>query len=98
MIKIYYVYVMANEAWTLYIGVTNDLRRRVWEHQNNLVEGFTQKYQLKNLVYFEETSDVHSALEREKQLKKWSRTKKLALIQKTNPELKKSAKIFIHSA
>lgn len=78
---------MSNDAWTLYIGVTNNLKKRVWQHQNDLVEGFTKRYGLHNLVYFEETSDIISAIEREKQLKRWNRNKKLKLIQKQNPDL-----------
>ena len=68
----------------MYIGVTNNLERRVYEHKNKLVEGFTQKYNVNKLVYFEETSDVLSALEREKEIKKWRREKKDALVLKVN--------------
>ncbi len=70
----------------LYIGVTSNLIKRVYEHKNDLVEGFTCKYHIHNLVYFEMTSDVKSALSREKQLKKWNRAWKVALIEKSNPE------------
>ena len=69
----------------LYIGVTNNLPRRLYEHKNHLVKGFTEKYNVHKLVYFEHTGDVRVALEREKQLKKWTRAKKNALIEKTNP-------------
>ena len=82
----YYVYILSN--WcdsVLYIGVTNDLLRRLYEHKHNLVKGFTQKYNVHKLVYFETTDDVRVALEREKQLKGWSRAKKNSLIMKNNP-------------
>lgn len=69
----------------LYIGVTNDLERRVYEHKSKLREGFTKKYNLHHLVYYEETDDVGRALEREKQLKGWERKKKVALIESANP-------------
>lgn len=83
----YYVYIMASKRnGTLYTGVTNDLIKRVWQHKQDLVEGFTKKYQCHMLVYFEETSDVMSAIAREKQLKKWKRQWKLQLIEKDNPD------------
>mgnify|MGYP003318423841 CR=1 FL=1 len=83
----YYVYILAN--WcdsVIYIGVTNNLSRRLYEHKNHLVKGFTEKYNVNKLVYWESTNDVRVALEREKQLKKWTRNKKNALISKANPE------------
>ncbi len=84
--KSYYVYMLASKRnGTLYIGVTNDLVRRVYEHKQGLVEGFTKKYNVHNLVYFEETNDVESAITREKRLKKWNRKWKIELIEKTNP-------------
>ncbi len=84
--RIFCVYLMASKRnGTLYIGVTNDLVRRVYEHKNNLIEGFTKKYNVHQLVYFETTSEIQSALKREKQLKKWNRQWKLDLIEKTNP-------------
>lgn len=84
--KIYYVYIIASKRnGTLYVGITNDLKRRIYEHKNNLIKGFTQKYNIHNLVYYEETNDVNIAIEREKQIKSWSRKKKLALIEKDNP-------------
>lgn len=70
----------------LYIGVTSDLIRRVYEHKHDLAEGFTNKYHIHNLVYFEITEDINSAISREKQLKKWNRAWKIALIEKNNPE------------
>jgi putative endonuclease len=84
--KHYYVYIMASKRnGMLYIGVTSDLIKRVYEHKNDLTAGFTNKYHIHNLVYFEITEDVHSALTREKQLKKWNRAWKIALIEKNNP-------------
>ena len=83
----YYVYILSN--WNdsvLYIGVTSNLPRRLYEHKNGLVEGFTKKYNVHKLVYFESTTDVHSAIEREKQLKKWRREKKNNLIIAQNPQ------------
>ena len=83
----YYVYLLASKRnGTLYIGVTSELIKRVYEHKNNLVEGFTQKYKVHNLVYYETTDDINSAITREKQLKKWKRTWKMELIEKNNPE------------
>ena len=82
----YYVYILANKRnGTLYIGVTNDLIKRVFEHKEKLVEGFSKKYDLSLLVYFESTSDINSAIEREKQIKRWNRAWKLRLIEKDNP-------------
>ena len=83
----YFVYILAN--WcdsVLYIGVTGDLTRRLYEHKNHLVDGFSSKYNTNKLVYFEETSDVYSAISREKQLKKWRREKKNQLIEMMNPQ------------
>ncbi len=82
----YYVYIMTSPSGTLYIGMTNNLQRRVYEHQHGLIEGFTKKYSVNRLVYFEETSDVQSAIVREKELKKWRRSKKIALIESLNPK------------
>ena len=82
----YYVYILTNKTDTvMYIGVTNDLRRRLYEHKNEQIEGFTKKYHVHKLVYFEEYSEVNDAIAREKQLKRWVRRKKDALINKTNP-------------
>ncbi len=83
----YYVYILTN--WSnkvLYIGVTNNLERRLFEHKNKLVKGFTEKYNVNKLVYFESTSYVLEAIAREKQLKGWLRQKKIGLISATNPE------------
>ncbi len=84
--KHYYVYIMTNHSKTLYTGVTNTLQRRMYEHQHHLVAGFTSRYHMTRLVYFEETSDVDAALAREKQIKGWVRAKKMALIESINPE------------
>lgn len=82
----YYVYILASRYnGTLYVGMTNDLIRRVYEHKNKLIEGFTLQYNVTDLVYFEETSDVIAAITREKQIKKWKREWKINLIEKENP-------------
>ena len=87
--KKFYVYILASQKnGTLYTGVTFDLVRRVYEHKQGLVEGFTKKYNACQLVYFEETSDVTSAIEREKRLKSWKRNWKIELIEKQNPDWK----------
>ncbi|MCR4256430.1 MAG: GIY-YIG nuclease family protein [Candidatus Uhrbacteria bacterium] len=83
--KTYYVYFMASLSGALYIGVTNDLKRRVFEHKEGSANGFSKKYKCSLLVYFEETSDVLVAIEREKQLKRWRREKKEQLIDRLNP-------------
>lgn len=83
--KKYYVYIMASKSRVIYTGVTNNLERRVDEHKNKLVEGFTSKYNVNRLVYFEETNDVNAALNREKQIKGWLRAKKITLIESVNP-------------
>lgn len=84
----YYVYIMTNNSRTLYTGVTNNLQRRVYEHKNKLVKGFTEKYNIKKLVYYEETNDINSAIAREKQIKGWLREKKIKLIEESNSEWK----------
>jgi len=81
----YYVYILSNTARTLYIGVTSNLERRLYEHKNKLIEGFTKKYNLTKLVYYETTMDIRSAICREKQLKGWLRIKKIGLIEENNP-------------
>ncbi len=81
----YYVYMMSNDAKILYTGVTNDLIRRVHEHKQEVIPGFTKRYHLKKLVYYEDTTDVRSAIQREKQVKGWLRRRKLALIEVVNP-------------
>jgi putative endonuclease len=82
----YYVYILTNNSKTLYIGVTNDLVRRIYEHKNKLIDGFTKKYNLTKLVYYESTSDIYSALKREKQLKNWHRQWKINLIESVNTD------------
>ncbi len=84
----YHVYIMTNATRTLYIGVTNDLLRRVHEHRHRLVGGFTSRYNITWLAYYEATSDVSAAIAREKQLKRWSRSKKVALVESLNPQWK----------
>ena len=86
--KDYYVYIMTNKSWTLYTGVTNDLARRVWEHKNKWTKGFTSKYRIGKLVYFEIFADIRDAIAREKQIKGWTRAKKWALVQAVNPAWK----------
>ena len=82
----YFVYILTNKNNTsLYIGVTDDLKRRVYEHKSEQIEGFTKRYHIHKLVYFEEYSDINEAIAREKQLKKWTRSKKNHLIETKNP-------------
>lgn len=89
MDKTYYVYLLTNwNNQVMYVGVTNNLERRIYEHRNKLVDGFTKKYNVEKLVYFETTSDVLAAIEREKQIKKWRREKKNRLVAGMNPEWK----------
>ena len=85
----YHVYIMSNpRRTTIYVGVSSDLFRRVYQHKHGLIDGFTKKYLLRDLVYFEDTSDVNVAITREKQLKGWRGDRKAALIQTMNPEWK----------
>lgn len=86
--KDYYVYIMSNHSRTLYTGMTNDLKRRVWQHKEKRIEGFTKQYNITKLVFYESTNDVHVAIAREKQIKGWLRAKKIALIESMNPEWK----------
>lgn len=84
--KTYYIYILASSRnGTLYIGVTNDLVRRVYQHKTNLVKGFTSRYKIHQLVYYEHTPNIESALAREKELKKWRRQWKIQLIEEKNP-------------
>jgi len=82
----YFVYILSSDRGVLYIGVTSDLQRRLAEHREGFAEGFTSRYKVHRLVYFEETHDIRSALAREKQVKSWRREKKLALIREANPK------------
>ena len=91
MSKEYYVYIMTNKSRTLYTGVTNNLMRRVDEHKKKLVKGFTSKYNIQFLVYYEATADIQTAIVREKQIKGWLRAKKIALINSMNPQWKDSS-------
>ncbi len=84
----YYVYIMSSNTKVLYVGMTNNIARRVYEHKNKMNIGFTAKYNVDNLVYFEELADEISAVKREKQLKGWLRGKKIELVEAINPEWK----------
>ncbi len=86
--KNYYAYILASKRFVLYIGVTNDLQRRIYEHKHGIFPGFTKKYNIDRLIYYEMFDDINQAIAREKQLKNWGRDKKLTLIKKMNPELK----------
>jgi len=97
MSKTYYVYIVASFNGVLYIGMTNDLNRRIFEHKSELIPGFTQKYKCHSLVYFESSNDVKVILEREKQLKRWGRIKKIELIKSINPEIKDLSADFVES-
>ena len=89
MNRIYVVYILTNyNETTFYIGVTGNLQKRIWEHKNKVVEGFTKKYNIDRLVYYELTENIESALNREKQLKRWHRQWKINLIKEMNPEFK----------
>ena len=83
--RTYYVYILANRSQTLYVGVTNNLKRRVWQHRQGEIEGFTRRYRIDTLVYFELFGDVYAAIVREKQIKRWRREKKIRLIASENP-------------
>jgi len=82
----YYVYILASVKRTLYVGVTNDLRRRLYEHKTGMIPGFTAKYKVNRLVYFEAVGQVDAAIRREKQLKGWRRSRKVELVESQNPE------------
>ena len=87
--KTYFDYILASDMnGTLYNGITNNLIRRVAEHKRKEVKGFTEKYNVNKLVWYEQTNDIRIAIEREKQIKKWNRKWKIRLIEKTNPEWK----------
>lgn len=86
MDKQYYIYILRNKSGNFYIGITNDLIRRLWEHKNKFVKGFTEKYNIDKLIYYEVYHDPETAISREKQLKNWNRKKKILLITKLNPK------------
>ena len=85
MTRHYYVYIMTNRPRTLYVGVTSDLERRVHEHKSESIEGFTKRYKTHRLVYFDATSNIEGAITREKEIKRWRRSKKIDLIEADNP-------------
>jgi len=92
----YYLYIITNKTYgTLYIGVTNDLERRIFEHKNKLIEGFTKRYGLDKLVYFESFQYVNDAIKREKNMKKWKRQCKIDLIEESNPNWKDLSKDWV---
>lgn len=84
--KTYYVYIVTNQSRTLYAGVTGNLKKRIWQHKSGEIEGFTKRYHLGILIYYETFGDVYAAIRREKQIKRWRRAKKLNLITQQNPE------------
>jgi putative endonuclease len=84
--KTYYVYIMASQSRTLYVGFTDNIKRKVWQHKTGEIEGFTERYRIDTLVYTESFGDVYSAIAREKQIKRWARGKKLQLIGRANPD------------
>ena len=84
--KMFYVYILSSLSGTLYTGVTNNLEHRIYQHKHKLIDGFTKKYKVDRLVYFEETADINAAIEREKEIKGWRRSKKIALIKTVNPK------------
>ena len=85
--KNYYIYLLANKKnGTLYTGSTSDLVKRIWEHKNKVIKGFTEKYDVTQLVYYEVCNDVNEAIKRENQIKRWRRQWKMQLIEKTNPD------------
>ena len=94
--KVYYVYLLTN--WNnkvMYVGVTNDLQRRVYEHKEKMVNGFTKKYNVNKLVYYEQTTDIAAALNREKEIKKWRRNKKNIMVESTNPSWRDLSEDFL---
>ena len=88
MNKKFYVYILSNTNGILYTGMTNDIQRRIHEHKNGLIKGFTKKYRINRLIFVEEFKYVNDAIEREKQIKGWDRKRKLDLIRTINPEFK----------
>ena len=90
----YFVYIMTNDSGTLYTGVTIALEARVWKHKNKVLDGFTKKYNIRRLVYYEWTDSARGAIEREKQIKAWRRNKKIALVRSMNPTWRDLSKDF----
>ena len=82
----YFIYIMTNRSGTPYIGLTNDIKKRIYQHKNKLINGFTKKYNIDRLIYFETFSDVYSAIDREKTIKGWLRKKKTELVNEVNPQ------------
>lgn len=98
MQKQFYVYILTNKSNTLYTGVTNDLNRRIYEHKNKLVDGFTKKYNIDKLIYYEVFNNPKEAIMAEKQIKGWTRKKKIELIKSKNPTFKDLTKnLYCHS-
>ena len=97
-IKRYYVYILASLSGTLYIGITSNLEKRMFDHKEGLIEGFTKKYEVHRVVYFESYDDVRTAINREKQLKRWRREKKVALIERINPSWRDLARDWYESS
>ena len=85
MNKSYCVYILTNKSHTLYTGITSNLIKRIWEHKNKLADGFTKKYNINKLIYYEQYKDISYALQREKQVKSWTRKKRIDLIKTSNP-------------
>ncbi|MFA5308741.1 MAG: GIY-YIG nuclease family protein [Dehalococcoidales bacterium] len=96
--KEYYVYILANKRGALYTGVTSDLERRVYEHKNKIFEGFTKKYNIDRIVYYETTNDINAAITREKQIKGLLRSKKLELIKQMNPRMDDLSESWLEKA
>jgi putative endonuclease len=94
--KSYHVYLLTNRSGTLYTGLTSDLERRVYEHKHKLVDGFTKKYNVGILVYYEATDDIRAAIGREKQIKAWRRSKRIALIESMNPQWQDLSRGMVH--
>ena len=93
---VYHVYILASESGVLYIGVTNQIDSRVAQHKRKLVPGFTSKYNVTKLVYFEPFQDIRNAIAREKQLKRWRREKKITLIERLNPNWRDLSEDLLH--
>jgi len=92
---VYHVYILASASGVLYTGVTSNLERRVMQHKQGLLEGFTKEYEVKRLVYFEGFGEVREAISREKQIKRWRREKKLALVKGMNPKFRDLSEDFV---